>query len=160
MWKSIEKLFPDIINNTEEILKEHGFSADSKRRTDTVRSSGVTLEQIKDELLYGIPLLKDHVLHETTIHRLLSSLNKRFKASTSYKSEVDAKVPPKSTMTELKMKMLTCMLLGSNTQRSLQVNLKKNVYHCHVITRIRYIKGHKLYVDIINCKQFTQQMIY
>jgi len=93
--KSIEKLFPDIINKTEEILKEHGFSADSKRRTDTVRSSGVTLEQIKNKLLYEIPLLKDHVLHETTVHRLLSSPNKIFKASTSYKSEVDAKVPPK-----------------------------------------------------------------
>lgn len=93
--KSIEKLFPDIVNKTEEIIKEHGFTADSKCRTDTVRSSGVTLKQIKNKLLHEIPLLKDHGLHETTVHRLLSPPNKRFKASTSYKSEVDAKVPPK-----------------------------------------------------------------
>lgn len=92
--KSIVKFFPDIVNKMEEIIKEHAFSADSKCRTDTVRSSGVTLQQIKNKLLDEIPLLKDHGLHETTVHCLLSPLNKRFKASTGYKS-VFAKVPPK-----------------------------------------------------------------
>jgi hypothetical protein len=102
-------------------------------------SSGVTLKQIKNKLLDEIPLLKDHGLHETTVHRLLSPSNKKIKASTSNKSEVDAKVPPKRNDDRIEDEMLTFMLLGSNTQWSLQVNLKKNVYPCHVITRIRYI---------------------
>ena len=43
---SITSKFPEIVEEVTEFVKQHGFSAQSRRRNETGYSSGVTIEQI------------------------------------------------------------------------------------------------------------------
>ncbi|CAG2243392.1 unnamed protein product [Mytilus edulis] len=48
--KSLTSMFPNIVPTAKDFIEEHGYQADSRRRCDTARSSGVTLDQIKINL--------------------------------------------------------------------------------------------------------------
>lgn len=53
--KSLTSMFPNIVPTAKDFIEEHGYQADSRRRCDTARSSGVTLDQIKNKLVDKIP---------------------------------------------------------------------------------------------------------
>jgi hypothetical protein len=86
--KSKQSLFPDIIPTANSFIQEHGYEADARRRVDTARSSGVTLQQVRDKLYEKIPGLKEDGLHHTTLHRMMVPPNKKFKAAEKYSSEI------------------------------------------------------------------------
>ena len=48
---SIVSTFPDIVDIAAEFVKQHGFSAQFRRRTETGYSCGVTIPEIRDHLL-------------------------------------------------------------------------------------------------------------
>ncbi|VDI30459.1 Hypothetical predicted protein [Mytilus galloprovincialis] len=91
--KSLTSMFPNIVPTAKDFIEEHGYQADSRRRCDTARSSGVTLDQIKNKLVDKIPGLKERGIHKTTVHHMLAPPDKRLKSSsTVYKQEIDAKL--------------------------------------------------------------------
>ena len=101
---SIVSKFPNIVDEVSEFIKQHGFSAQNRRRTETGFSCGVTAKQIQQHLYDKYPDLKEHKISLTTIRRLFSAPNKHFKAADRYKSLVNARVGTKQNSY---MKMLT-----------------------------------------------------
>ena len=93
---SLVSKFPEIVDITAEFIKQHGFAAQNRRRSETWCSSGVTTSQIRDHLYENIPGLKDHNISLSTICRLFQAPNKNFHASMRYKSYVNARVWTKS----------------------------------------------------------------
>ena len=77
-------------------MKQHGFAAQSRRRSDTGNSSGVTASQIREHLYTMIPELKEHQISLSTIRRLFHAPNKTFNASGRYKEHINARVGVKS----------------------------------------------------------------
>lgn len=93
---SLVSKFPEIVDITTEFIKQHGFAAQCRRRSDTGNSSGVTASQIREHLYRTIPELKDHTISLSTIRRLFQAPNKKFNASSRYKGYVNARVGVKS----------------------------------------------------------------
>ena len=73
---SIVSKFPRIVDEVTEFIKQNGFSAQSRRRTDTAYSSNVTIKQIQSHLYQKFPALKEHKISLTTIHRMFNAPNK------------------------------------------------------------------------------------
>ena len=92
----IVSVFPDIVNMAAEFVKQHGFSAQFRRRTETASSSGVTVREIRDNLLEQIPGLKEYGISLNTTRRLFNAPNIRHRASVYYKNLVDVRVGIKS----------------------------------------------------------------
>ena len=66
--RSITFKFPQIVDVVAEFIKQHGFSAQNRRQTQTGYSIGVTIKQIQH--LYTIyPELKERKISLTTITR-------------------------------------------------------------------------------------------
>ena len=57
---SIVSKFPEIVDQVSEFIKQHGFSAQNRRRTEIVYSNGVTDKQIQEHLYNLYPTLKQH----------------------------------------------------------------------------------------------------
>ena len=57
---SIVSKFPQIADEVSEFIKQHGFSAQSRRRAETGYSSGVTAKQIQQHFHDTYPELKEH----------------------------------------------------------------------------------------------------
>ena len=75
---SLVSKFPKIVDITTEFIKQHGFAAQCRRRSDTGNSSGVTASQIREHLFRVIPELKDHTISLSTIRRLFHALMQQF----------------------------------------------------------------------------------
>ena len=93
---SIVSKFPGIIDEVAEFIKQHGFSAQSRRRTETGYSSGVSISQIRDHLYLKFPELEKHTESLTTIGRMFQAPNKGFRSSERYKGYIDARVGTKA----------------------------------------------------------------
>lgn len=93
---SLVSRFPDLVDAASEFVKQHGFSAQCRRRTETGYSSGVTVAEIRQHLLKEIPGLREHGISLTTIRRLFQAPNKGNRASKRYRCLVDARVATKS----------------------------------------------------------------
>lgn len=93
---TIVSKFPDIVDRVAEFVKQHGFSAQCRRRTETGYSSGVTVAEIRKHLLKEVPGLREHGISLTTIRRLFQAPNKGNRASQRYQGLVDARVGTKS----------------------------------------------------------------
>ena len=93
---SLVSKFPEIVDITTEFIKQHGFAAQCRRRSETGNSSGVTASQIREHLYSVIPELRNHSVSISTIHRLFQAPNKHFKAQARYKGYIDARVGVKS----------------------------------------------------------------
>ena len=91
----IAKKFPEIINVTADFVKQHGFAAQSRRRTEVGTSSGVSVADIRKHLLENVRGLKEHGISLTTIRRLFCAPNKTNIASHRYKALIDARVGTK-----------------------------------------------------------------
>jgi hypothetical protein len=92
---SIVSKFPEIVNEVAEFIKQHGFSAQSRRRTETGYSSGLTVKQIQQHLYATYPALKDHKISLSTIRRMFQAPNKHLTAACRYKALVNARVGAK-----------------------------------------------------------------
>ena len=57
---SLVKKFPGIIKMATDLIKQHGFSAQCRRRTETSYSSGVSILEIRTHLMKNVPCLIDH----------------------------------------------------------------------------------------------------
>ena len=68
--------FPGMVDEVAEFIKQSGFSALSRRRTETAYSSGVTIKQIQSHLYQKSPTLKEHKISLTTIRRMFNTPNK------------------------------------------------------------------------------------
>ena len=73
--------FPEIVNITDEFIRQYGFAAQCLCRTEKVNSFGVTAAQIRDHLYNSISGLKEHSVSLSTIHRLFQAPNKHFQSS-------------------------------------------------------------------------------
>ena len=93
---SLVSKFPEIVDITTEFIKQHGFAAQCRRRSDTGNSSGVTASQIREHLYRVIPELKDHTISLSTMRRLFHAPNSNFNASSRYRGHVNARVGVKS----------------------------------------------------------------
>ena len=92
---SIVSKFLQIVNEVAEFIKQHGFSAQNRRRTETGYSSGVTAKQIQEHLYSTYLDLKQHKLSLSIIRRMSNALNKHFQAADRYKALVNVKVGTK-----------------------------------------------------------------
>ena len=92
---SLASKFPNLIDVVAEFIKQHGYQAHQRRRTETATSCGVTLREIQQHLYEKIPELKKHGLGKTTIAYLMALPHKGHRSSERYKSLVDARVPGK-----------------------------------------------------------------
>ena len=57
---SLVSKFPGIVDEVAEFINQNGFSAQSRRRTETAYSLGVTIKQIRSHLYQKFPVLKEH----------------------------------------------------------------------------------------------------
>ena len=94
--QSLVEKFPEIVDVISEFIKQHGFSAQCYRRTDTANSLGVFASQIRNHLYQLIPGLKDHTNSLSTRRRLFQVPNKHFEASERYKNLINVRVGIKS----------------------------------------------------------------
>ena len=76
-------------------IRSHSFSAQSRRRTGTATSLGVTLQQLRDHLLKTVPGLASAGISRSTVHRLMLPPRKGTTAAKSYKGLIQARVPAK-----------------------------------------------------------------
>ena len=89
---SLVQLFPSIVNVASEFIKQHSFSAQNRRRSETSYSSGITIPQIRDHLLAKVPGLEQRGISLSTTRRLFEAPNKSRTNSVGYKSYVQARV--------------------------------------------------------------------
>ena len=92
---SITSKFPQIVDVVADFTKQHGFSAQNRRRTETSYSKGVTVKQIQQHLYTNYPELKEHKISLTTIIRMFQAPNKHLKAASGYKALINACVGTK-----------------------------------------------------------------
>ena len=89
---SIVSKFPEIVDQVSEFIKQHGFSAQNRCRTEIVYSNGVTAKKIQEHIYKLYPALKQHKISLTTIRRMFTAPNKHFRAAERYKSLMKARV--------------------------------------------------------------------
>lgn len=89
---SICSKFPDLVNIAADFVKQHGFAAQSRRRTGTGSSSGVSVAQIREHLLDKVPGLREHGISTSTTRRLFHAPDKGNVASHRYKALIDARI--------------------------------------------------------------------
>ena len=92
---SITSKFPQIVDVVADFTKQHGFSAQNRRRTETSYSKGVTVKQIQQHLYTNYPELIEHKLSLTTIRRMFQVPNKHLKAVSRYKALINPHVGTK-----------------------------------------------------------------
>ena len=93
---SIAAKFPDIVNIAADFVKQHGFAAQNRRRSETGSSSGVSIQQIRENLLDKVPALREHGISLSTTRRLFHAPNKGNVASRRYKAFVDGRIGVKN----------------------------------------------------------------
>ena len=86
----------DIADEVAEFIKQNGFAAQSRRRTEVVSSNVVTIEEIQSHLYKTFPALKEHTISLTIIMRLFQAPNKHFKAAERYAASINLSVGTKS----------------------------------------------------------------
>ena len=93
---SIVSKFPDLVCIAAEFVKQHGFSAQFRRRTETGYSPGVTIPEIRDHLLKEVSGLRDYGISFSTTRRLFQAPDKGNKTSRRYQCLIDARIGIKS----------------------------------------------------------------
>ena len=91
---SLVSKFPGIVPCVTEFIKQHGFSAHSRRREET-GIVGVSLDSIRVDLMQNIPGLKEHGLSKHTVSRLMEPPRRGTVAGKRYQGLVKARVPGK-----------------------------------------------------------------
>ena len=89
---SIAAKFPEVVNTAADFVKQQGFAAQSRRRSETGTSSGVSVAQIREHLLDTVPGLREHGISLSTTRRLFHAPNKGNVASQRYKALVDGRI--------------------------------------------------------------------
>jgi len=92
---SLVSKFPFIIDEVAEFVKQHGFAAQSRRRTEVGYSTGVTIKQIQNHIYSKYPEIENHKISLTTICRIFEAPNKGRRTSKRYTSYVNARVGTK-----------------------------------------------------------------
>ena len=101
---AIHEVMPGIVDAVSSFAELHGFSAQSRRRTDTAMTNGVSIQQIRSHLKEKFP---DLVISKDTVHRLMIAPHKGRTTSRLYKSLVNIRIPPKqNTMAKAEHKDL------------------------------------------------------
>ena len=90
------KKFLEIIKMARIFIKQHGFSAQCRRRTETGYLSSVSISEIRTQLMKNVPGLIDHGISKSTMRRFFQPPNKVYSAAWRYKSVIDARVGTKS----------------------------------------------------------------
>ena len=93
--RGIENIFPSIPNVATEFIKSHGFRAQERKRTSTITSSVVTINEIREHLLKNIPSLKEHGISKQTVRWLFKPFRKDNHAAVRYKGIINATIPKK-----------------------------------------------------------------
>lgn len=91
----LHQAFPEIVTTVTDFIQTHGFSAQSRRRSQTGNSMGVTLSDIRSHLLEQFPALKERGISRTVIHQLMVAPRKGTRNALRYTGLVQAKVPGK-----------------------------------------------------------------
>ena len=87
--------FPEIVDEVADFIKQNGFAAQSRRRTEAGFSNGVTIKDIQTHLHKTFPALKEHTISQTTIRRLFQA-PKHFRAAERYTALINGRVVTKS----------------------------------------------------------------
>ncbi|XP_064619001.1 uncharacterized protein LOC135482676 isoform X2 [Lineus longissimus] len=86
------KQYPGILGAAETFITHNGFSAHKRRRTDTA-SCGVTINNIRKDLMRSVPELKS--ISQSTVARLLEPPRSTSISAGRYTSSIHARVPAK-----------------------------------------------------------------
>jgi hypothetical protein len=90
------KEFPLLVNTAKDFIESHGYSAQSRRRSNVAQSSGVSLRQIQKHVLDNVDGLSKKGVSINTVHHLLAPPNKKCRSAKLYKGLIGARVPGKS----------------------------------------------------------------
>ncbi len=71
---SVVSKYPSIITIVTEFIKQHGYKAQERRRTETGTTCGVTLREIREHMMQTIPELQEYGIGTTTIAYLMAPL--------------------------------------------------------------------------------------
>ena len=93
--KPLHQQFPEIITLITDYVQLHGFSAQSRRRSQVGNSMGVSLRDLQDHLKEKIPQLKKRGISRTTVHQLLVAPRQGVRNASRYTDLVKARVPGK-----------------------------------------------------------------
>ena len=74
--KSVLSKFPNIPDVATEFIKASGFKAQDRRRETTIKSCGVSVNDVRDHLLKVIPGLSEHGLSVNTVRYLFKPVKK------------------------------------------------------------------------------------
>ncbi|XP_033126527.1 uncharacterized protein LOC117124406, partial [Anneissia japonica] len=90
--KKMTGKFPGIIDVARDFVQQSSFKADARRRTTTGQSCGVSLPQIRQNLLDKCNGLSDHGI---SVSRWMKAPRKGTTASKAYSEVLDIRIPPK-----------------------------------------------------------------
>ena len=88
--------FPGIVDVVADFIKQHGFSAQYRRRTETGYSSGVSVSQIRDHFFENVDGLKEHDISPSTLRRIFEAPHQGRLASQRYMGYINARVGMKA----------------------------------------------------------------
>ena len=93
--KPLSEQFPEIVTLVTDYVQLHGFSAQSRRRSQVGNSMGVTLKDLQVHLKENIPELKRRGISRTAIHQLMVAPRQGVRNASRYTDLVQARVPGK-----------------------------------------------------------------
>ena len=93
--KPLTEQFSEIVTLVTDYVQLHGFSAQSRRRSQVGNSMGVTLKDLQVHLKEKIPELKRRGISRTAIHQLMVAPRQGVRNASRYTDLVQARVPGK-----------------------------------------------------------------
>ena len=93
---SIHSKYPELVPCVENFIEQNSAEAHLRRRTSSIYTNGVTLNNISTHVKNQLNLDVD----ENTIARLMEPPRKKTRSSKYYKSLIKARVPPKRNSKE------------------------------------------------------------
>ena len=92
---SVVSKYPSIVTIVTEFIKQHGYRAHERRRSEIGTSCSVTLREIWEHLMQEIPQLQQPGIGTTTIAYLMSPPHRGHRSAERYKAIINACVPGK-----------------------------------------------------------------
>ena len=93
--KPMYQTIPEVVIVVTDFLQQHGFAAQSRRRSATGNALGVSLAEIRSHLLKTVPALRACGISRTTIHELFVAPRAGTRNAQRYHAVTQARVPGK-----------------------------------------------------------------
>eukprot|EP00117_Sycon_ciliatum_P025801 scpid112226/ scgid21331/ len=87
---------PELVGIVTEYIQNHGFSAQSRRRSTVGNDMGVSLTDIREHVMKRMPEVREKGISRTAIHQLLVAPRQSTINAARYHGLVKARVPGKN----------------------------------------------------------------